>query len=361
MRAKHLDIQEHKDLYHAIFHQINTDLTMDKREANWYFILKGLFYVGLACGSYFLIFTSTHPLLFVLNFIFFGFIAVLLCFNFAHDLSHHSIFKRPFWDNFFFECIYMLVGAHPEAWKKRHINSHHFAPNVAHFDTDLAITGLIRVLPSGKRSWYHKYQHLYAPFAYMSYSFYWVFIKDFMVLKDFAPKKPKQKLRYYGTFVLVKAIYLSYMLLLPLYFAPQDAWVVLSAFIGMHLVQSVYTLFTFFITHHVDNSNYPTASEDGLIDTSWFMNQIKSSNDFYPFSFIANFIFGGVNNHIAHHLFPHISHYHYPKVNRILYDRLLKENIIPNQTTYLGGIISHLKLLKIRGVEKELVPRVEAL
>ena len=68
MRAKHLDIQEHKDLYHAIFHQINTDLKMDKREANWYFILKGLFYVGLACGSYFLIFTITHPLLFVLNF-----------------------------------------------------------------------------------------------------------------------------------------------------------------------------------------------------------------------------------------------------------------------------------------------------
>jgi linoleoyl-CoA desaturase len=47
-------------------------------------------------------------------------------------------------------------------------------------------------------------------------------------------------------------------------------------------------------------------------------------------------------------------------VNRILYDSLLKENIIPNQTTYLGGIISHLKLLKIRGVEKEPVPSYEA-
>ena len=92
-----------------------------------------------------------------------------------------------------------------------------------------------------------------------------------------------------------------------------------------------------------------------------FMNQIQSSNDFYPFSSIANFIFRGINNHIAHHLFPHISHYQYSKVNRILFDMLLKEDIIPNQTTYLGGIISHVKLLKIRGVEKEPVPRVEAL
>jgi hypothetical protein len=39
---------------------------------------------------------------------------------------------------------------------------------------------------------------------------------------------------------------------------------------------------------------------------------------------------------------------------------LLKEDIIPNQTIYLGGIISHLKLLKIRGVEKEPLPRCKA-
>jgi len=80
------------------------------------------------------------------------------------------------------------------------------------------------------------------------------------------------------------------------------------------------------------------------------MNQIKSSNDFYPFSHTANFIFGGVNNHIAHHLFPHISHYHYPKVNKVLYQLLLENNITPNQTTYFGGVLSHLRLLKKRGV-----------
>jgi len=80
------------------------------------------------------------------------------------------------------------------------------------------------------------------------------------------------------------------------------------------------------------------------------MNQVRSSNDFYPFSHIANFIFGGVNNHIAHHLFPHISHYHYPKLNAILYNMLREQNIEPNQSTYFGGILSHLRLLKNRGV-----------
>lgn len=324
---------------------------MDKAEANRYFILKGVFYLAFAFLSYFLIYTITIPILFFLNFVLFGFIAVLLCFNFAHDLSHHAIFKRPFWDNFFFEFIYTLVGAHPEAWKKRHIHSHHFAPNVENFDTDLAITGLIRVLPTGDRKWYHQYQHIYAPIAYMSYSFYWVFIKDFVVLNKFAPKGTIQRLRYYSVFVILKTFYLLYMLILPMMYSKQSMLVVLIAFLGMHMFQSLYTLFTFFITHHVHGSNYPKANSDGVIDTSWFMNQIRSSNDFYPYSNLANFIFGGVNNHIAHHLFPHISHYHYPKLNRILYKMLRENNIQPHQTTYFGGVISHLRLLKERGVK----------
>ena len=162
-------------------------MNLDKKKANLYFLFKGLFYASAAIVSYALIFTISNPAVFILNFILFGFIAVLMGFNFAHDLSHNSIFKRPFWDNMVFEFIYTLVGAHPEAWKKRHINSHHFAPNVEKFDTDLAITGLIRVSPSGNKNWYHKYQYLYAPIAYMSYSFYWVLLKDFLVLGEFAP------------------------------------------------------------------------------------------------------------------------------------------------------------------------------
>eukprot|EP01136_Pigoraptor_vietnamica_P012239 Opistho-1_new@51955 len=103
------------------------------------------------------------------------------------------------------------------------------------------------------------------------------------------------------------------------------------------------------MTHHVEKTEYPTTDENGYINTSWLMNQIKSSNDIHPFSETANFILGGFNNHIAHHLFPHYHHIHYPELNRILYHALSKNNILPNQTTYWGGIISHLKLLKKMG------------
>ena len=70
------------------------------------------------------------------------------------------------------------------------------------------------------------------------------------------------------------------------------------------------------MTHHVEATEYPTTDENGYINTSWLMNQIKSSNDMHPFSETANFILGGFNNHIAHHLFPHYHHIYYPKLNR---------------------------------------------
>lgn len=349
MKAEHINIPEDTILYEAIYREIKETIVLDKRKANWYFFFKFLFYGSLSIISYYLLFTIKNPYLFMLDFVFFGFIAVLNCFNFAHDFSHHAIFKRPFWDNLAFEFIYTLVGANPEAWKGRHLNSHHFAPNVEHFDTDLSITGLIRVLPTSELKWYHKYQHYYAPFAYATYSLYWICIKDFIVLFKSTHKNFAIKFKYYFVFYALKLFYVFYILILPLVFSQQSGWVILISFIAMHLVQSIYTLFTFFITHHVSNSLYPVADSNGLINTSWFKNQINSSNNFYPFSPIGNFIFGGVNNHIAHHLFPHISHFHYPEINVLLFRRLEENGIKPSVTTYFGGVISHLLLLKKMG------------
>lgn len=353
MKAKHHNSVEDIKLYSLIIKEINETLDLDKKEANHYFLFKLLVYGTLAFSTYTSLFIIENKYLFTLNFILYGFISVLLCFNFAHDFSHHAIFKRPFWDNLAFEFIYTLVGAHPQAWKGRHLHSHHFAPNVENHDTDLSITNLIRVLPTSKLLWYHKYQFIYAPVAYATYSLYWVFIKDFIVLFNSKNKNRNNKASYYFNFFMLKLIYIIYIFILPLLFSHQSAKTIIISFILMHFVQSVYTLFTFFITHHVYETEYPTADENGLINTSWFMNQIRSSNDFYPFSKLGNFIFGGVNNHIAHHLFPKISHYHYPKVNVILYKRLEEAGIKINVSTYFGGIKSHMRLLKKRGNSKD--------
>ncbi len=342
MRDRHSYIEADSSLLKAIHRAVNTELEIEPARFNSLIILKLLVYILLSIAAYIGIYQIADTLLFIGCFVGYGFAILLLAFNFAHDFSHGTVFKNASANNLCFTLIYALNGAHAEAWKKRHIESHHFAPNVEHYDSDLEISNLIRVIPNSSHRWLHRFQHLYAPLAYTTYSLYWVLIKDFYIFWNTKRKSPGYAL----SFLLQKLFYLGYLVILPCIFSHHGWQIVLSGFFIMHLCQSLFLLFTFFMTHHVEGVEYPSVDENGFINTSWVMNQIKSSNDMYPFSETANFIFGGFNNHIAHHLFPHVHHIHYPRLNRILYRVLHEHGVTPNQTTYWGGICSHLKLLK---------------
>lgn len=329
-----------------IYRQVEEQLAVDKRTFQVQLWTKFVFYFSLSAFFYTLLYTIQNPIYFVFCFILFGFSVLLFAFNFAHDFSHNTIFKTKKLNNLCFISIYTIVGAHAEAWKQRHINSHHYAPNVEDYDSDLKITKLIRVIPNSKHIWFHRFQHLYAPLAYTTYSLFWIFIKDFILLFSTDEYAGHKNIKYHLSFWIQKSVYVSYIIILPVAFTQQNWMIVLTGFFLMHLFQSLFLLFTFFMTHHVETTQYPTTDENGYIRTSWMMNQIKSSNDMHPFSETANFVLGGFNNHIAHHLFPHYHHIHYPKINRILYDILKSNGITPNETTYWGGLVSHLKLLK---------------
>jgi linoleoyl-CoA desaturase len=354
MRDKHIHISIDSALLKTIYRQVDEKLVMDERSFYLKIWVKFIFYFGSSVLCYYLLFIIESSFYFILSFILYGLVSLLFAFNFSHDFSHNTIFKSKKLNNLCFIFIYTIVGAHAEAWKQRHINSHHYAPNVQDYDSDLSITKLIRVIPGSPRLWYHRYQHIYAPFAYTTYSLFWVFIKDFVILFSKDEYTPKKGVGYHLSFWAQKVFYLAFIFALPLLFSSQAWYIVLTGFILMHLTQSLFLLFTFFMTHHVEGTEYPVTDENGYICSSWLMNQVKSSNDMHPFSETANFILGGFNNHIAHHLFPHIHHIHYPKLNRILYDILLTNNIRPNQTTYWGGIISHLKLLRQMSYEEKI-------
>lgn len=346
MRDKHLHIAQDTEMLKTIYRKVDEQLIINKNELVLKIWIKFVFYFSLSVLCYSTLYITSNPIAFIFCFIMYGLISLLFAFNFSHDFSHNTIFKSKRLNHLCFIFIYALVGAHGEAWKQRHINSHHYAPNVEGYDSDLKISKLFRVIPNSKHYWYHRYQHIYAPIAYTTYSLFWIFIKDFIILFSKDEYTKKKDFKYYLSFWTQKVFYLTLIVILPLVFSLQPWYIVLTGFLLMHLSQSLFLLLTFFMTHHVEATEYPTTDQDGYINTSWLMNQIKSSNDMHPFSETANFILGGFNNHIAHHLFPHYHHIHYPKLNRILYDVLLQNNITPNQTTYFGGIRSHFRLLK---------------
>ncbi len=351
MKDKHLVNPSDTALLKFILREVDEKLVLDPKTFKIKIWFKFVFYISITILFYSLLYHIESAFLFVLCYIAYGFSILLFAFNFSHDCAHNTVFKSKTVNNLVYSAIYTLVGAHAEAWKQRHIQSHHYAPNVEAYDSDLKITNLIRIIPDSQYKWYHKYQHIYASFAYTSYSLFWIFIKDIKILYSKDEFNENKNLGYHLSFWIQKFIYLSVAFFLPLLFSNQELRIVILGFIAMHLSQSIFLLFTFFMTHHVLNLEYPTTDENGFINTSWLMNQIKSSNDMHPFSEIANFILGGFNNHIAHHLFPHIHHIYYPKLNKILYATLRNNNIEPNQTTYWGGIVSHLKLLKQMSVK----------
>ena len=349
MKSKHIYNPLHADLLKTIQKEVNHKLSFCPKQFSRILISKFFVYIVLTVIAYLSLYMNTNPLLFIGCFILYGIISLLFAFNFAHDFSHNAIFRSKKANHNCFIILYTMVGAHAEAWKDRHVTSHHHAPNVQGYDSDLEITDLIRVVPESRLKKFHRFQHWYAPLLYTTYSLFWVFIKDFKIFYEKNLSKKTIVTRDDMSFWIQKTAYLIYLVVLPLLFASQKWFVVILGFVVMHLIQSLFLLFTFFITHHVKGALYPKTDGSGLIKTSWLMNQIQSSNDFYPFSKIANFIFGGFNNHIAHHLFPHIHHIYYPELNKILYKILRNSNITPNQTSYLGGIRSHLLHLRQLG------------
>lgn len=350
MNVRHIQSASEKELLKSIYREVHEKSDFRNSIPARLLWCKFMFYGGIAVSTYTLLYYIESPALFIVLFVAYGLTCLLLAFNFAHDFSHGALFKRQFWNEAGFIFVYALNGVHAEAWRERHVNSHHHAPNVDGYDSDLKLSKLIRVIPNSKHLWFHRYQHIYAPMAYTTYSLFWIFIKDFVILFSVDEYTRHKKFGYQLSFWMQKIFYLLYIIVLPVVFSLQ-AWVtVLMAFLCMHMVQSLFLLFTFFMTHHVEATHYPTVNKDGTINASWLMNQVKSSNDMYPFSRVANFIFGGFNNHTAHHLFPHIHHAHYPELSKVLYKILNEYGIKPNQTTYWGGMRSHLLLLKKRGL-----------
>lgn len=353
MKGRHLHIESDAKLWIEIRRSVQAELNTEDPYFRHKLLLKLGVYGGLFVVFYSLLYLLESPLWIMVDYVLLGLTILLLAFNFAHDLSHNTVFGSKRWNSLGYIFMFTLVGAHAESWRERHVRDHHFAPNVKAYDTDLQITNLIRVDPGMEHRWFHRFQHLYAPIAYCTYSLYWMLIKDVKVLW-LTIRRDGLNMVYLLSFIAQKAVYLMYILVLPLLLSGHSAGTVILGFVLMHLVQSIFLLFTFFMTHHVMETAYPGVDDKGVIQASWLMNQIRSSNDMHPFSEVANFMLGGFNNHVAHHLFPNVHHIYYPRLNRILYRVLENHGVRPNQTTYLGGVISHLKLLKKMSTPKTL-------
>jgi linoleoyl-CoA desaturase len=281
------------------------------------------------------------------------FASLLLSINLGHDAAHHAVTGNTRIDNFIFQAIFALQGLSGYVWQIRHNYSHHVLPNVKEHDSDMEMTHLILLEPDpAKAKWYHAYQHIYAPFLYAFVSLQLLFVQDFKLFlqKDQANLHlAKIPLIEWVKMLTFKVFYFGFTFGIPLILGSLQLWELVTAWLLVHAIVSIFVAFTFFISHHVTELEYIEPNhQQQIVADSWIRHQITTTIDFNPESRFANFIFGGFNIHVAHHVFPEVSHEHYPALTKIIRNILSEHGLDDwyQSYTFQKGCVSHLRHLK---------------
>lgn len=311
--------------------------------------LKGFFLVALYCSSYVLLLNQRlNTAASVLLVMVMGFTAVMIVFNIVHDASHNVLFKNKLHNRI---AAYFgdLMGMNSYIWNIRHNIQHHTFTNVAGGDVLLDSIPFIRVSSQQKKFTMHKYQTWYVPVMYMLYSIFWVFFIDLNMFrqKNMGNYKNLRHSRMeWMKLLFFKSFYLFYMIIAPLVIFNIPLSVVLTGFLIYHLAAGTLLSLVVVLGHCVEGAEYVAPDENGIIQNSWMQHEWNATYDCNTDSRLLHWITGGLNTHLAHHLFPKLCYRHYYSVTKII-KKHCEENSINYPHYNLGtAIVSHFNFLK---------------
>ncbi|MBK9735752.1 MAG: fatty acid desaturase [Saprospiraceae bacterium] len=315
-------------------------------------LFKTFFFIFIFLGSYGLVISNWFTPFFTLIWgIICGLSSVFIVFNISHDASHDCLFKSKK-INRLLTHTFELVGANAYTWHLAHNQIHHTYPNVVGKDLDIYQSApFIRVAPSDPYFFYHKYQHIYATFIYMAHSIYLVFMKDFQIISlipksEFSLPKYKHPTSAYAVLFLSKLFYILYSLVIPMMVLDIIWWKILLSYILIHIIMSVLLGAVLIPVHMLDLNEFPKPNHNKIINHSWIRHVFQTTIDYSSDSKIANFFFGGLNTHLAHHIFPNICHVHLIRVTEIIKKAASHVGIPYHQLTMYEAIKAHFRLLK---------------
>jgi linoleoyl-CoA desaturase len=322
------------------------------KTANGLMVLKIMFYLIWVIVSYYCLFLENLNLLQAyIAWIFYGIGIGLLIVNISHDASHGALSSKT-QINKLLSNTWNLVGISRFLWEWKHNHNHHPFTNIPGLDPDISQSNLIKVHSFAKRKKRHQFQYLYAVFLYSFYTLFLVLIKDFMILNEY--KNQYKDITHTPMFrglkmLMMKAFYLTYSLIIPIIFMPFPWWTVLTMFIVSHLCVGL-LLALFFVPAHVNNkATFVLLNKDGNINNNWMKHEIESTIDISPESKLLNWLSGGLNTHVAHHLFPGICHIHYRNITPIIKEVCLEFGVQYKASSITEGLVDHFTYLKKTG------------
>lgn len=325
--------------------------------ANTLMVVKTIFWIGLFWACYFLILFGefSKPIMLLLAMVF-GFAMLCISLNVGHDASHNS-YSRNRKLNRVLSYVFEMIGASSYLWDIMHNKSHHSYINVHVSDVAIDADPFLRLSYDAPRRSIHRFQHIYGLFVYGLATLFWVVWKDFKYIMR--PRIGQDEVSGHPTSVwisifITKIVYFTYMMVIPLMVLDISFGEWLLTFVLIHFVMGITLALTFQTTHAVEETLPPRIDDDRNIHNSWAVHTLEATSDYQPDSFILNWCFGGLNTHVAHHMFPDVCHIHYPAITRIIrataeeYGMRYVEN-----KNMLSALISHLKHLRNLGREEK--------
>ena len=273
--------------------------------------------------------------------------------NVMHDAIHGSYSKHRM-VNRFMGYTMNLIGANATVWKIQHNVLHHTYTNIHEADDDINAPFFLRFSPHVKRYWWHRFQHIYIWFFYGISTIAWITAKDFVRSHRYRKmgffKGRYEFQRTTVKIILWKLLYYSYALILPLLIVPLAPWIIILAFISMHVITGLCISIVFQTAHVMPNTEFPVPDKHGMLANDWGAHQLATTSNYAPSSSVFSWLIGGLNHQIEHHLLPHICHIHYKNLSPIV-AQTAKEFGISYLTkkTFFSAILAHIAMLRQLG------------
>ena len=306
----------------------NSGLTKKATSLMW---LKIVMFISLFLLNWYVLVFYTHSLFTSIALIIsFALVSMTMVMTVSHDAVHDTLSRKKWINDVVYWFTFNIAGPNGYLWKIRHNNAHHFFVNIPGSDIDIESTPLIRISPHTEWKTMHRYQHIYIPFLYMIFTMHWILLKDFKLffMDTFGNVTDlKHSPWRFVELVLLKAFYITYMIVIPYHLLPYELSTIIFAFIGFHMFMSFILLMVFASSHVGEGARFVVFDKKDTIQHSFYEHQLYTSVDFHPTSRLFSFIFGGLNSHVAHHMFPNICSIHYAPISAIIRDTAFEFNL----------------------------------
>ena len=317
--ALRLDSREYLELRRLIREEGLLD-----RQPTYYSFKISLTLVLLAAG-FALVVLVDHLGLVLVSAAFWGFLFAQLGLI-GHDAGHQQIFASVRRNDYISLSVGFLIGMVPSWWNEKHNMRHHSNPNRIGMDGDIDVSVLAFTVGRAlSKTGFHRFMVRHQAFLFIptlalaSVSF--LFASIHYVLTG-------GKLRYPVVETLLVIAHLGAYL--GLLFTMLNPWHALLFILVHKSVEGLYMGSVFAPNH----KGMPVLEKD--TDMGFLRQQVITSRDVKAHP-ITDFVYGGLNYQIEHHLFPNMARNNLGKAQKVVREFCLDRGISYHETSVMGS------------------------